>query len=473
MTIQFRVTWPNARHPLLPESGVKIVVEADGAPASLVSSQPGVREFLVEGTPSGIVMKAEFSVSLRAVGATPAQQATVLTASQRYRVTDGGNTIEPQLVDPFQQQHPLVDSKVLIAKNAAILAQVHTDFVNITPLWNAYTRTKQPDIDHADEYAREANPNHVELVALGYTAGLPLIWFASIPNAAFLTSSRKVSALVYYRPANGPYRRVDQVHTTFRLNRFLLSPDPDADATQFWRADRIFPNDGDFFVWLRRGFEEALFNSQKELVMLHPWPSGQAFGDAATAKLPAAAESALRFLWSEQRLAANRFDLSLGSLGLMGYSAGGDVLWQSLQANAGRVSEVYAFDANHTGAQDGLLKAWFKAATDRGEDPRLFMAVGLHVAAGAAVTAAVKARMAQAGVVVGDDKILSIPRSLAEYSQGTIPNLMHAVENQPSLRNDGNTRHQFPVFGRYERFPGEPPEQHVTFFQQFLEKSAF
>ncbi|MDQ2644135.1 MAG: hypothetical protein M3020_09990 [Myxococcota bacterium] len=474
MTIRVRVTWPNAGHPFLPEAGAKITVEADGASVPEVSRAKGVREFSIETVPGKIVMKAEFSTKLRAVGLTPPQEAVVLTAAQRYRVTSGGNDIRPEFVDPFQQHHPLVDSKILTAGHTAILAQIQTDFVNVTPLWNAYTQSGNDDVPHLDQYKAESNPGSVTLTALGYTKGKPLLWFASIPNAAFLTSRSSVPALVYYRPALQPYTRLDQRHTHYRLNRFLLSPDPSAPASDFLRADRFLPMPGGgTHYWLRCGFERSLAASNKELVMLHPWPSGTDFGDAANKALPGAAQAALRFLWSEKLLAANRFQLSLGRLGLMGYSAGGAVLWRALGANGPRTSEVYAIDANQTGAQGALLSSWFRGATERGEDPRLFMAVGLHVAQGAQVTAQVAANMAKKQLQVPADRLLSLPRLQSEYANGTIPDFVRVAGGQRAFFTDPSALHQFPAFGRYPRTPGEPAAANPTFLQRFLELSGF
>src|SRR5664280_509311 len=145
-------------------------------------------------------------------------------------------------------------------------------------------------------------------------------------------------------------------------------------------------------------------------------------------------------------------NVSLGRLAISGYSAGGGVLWESLQANRNRVDEVYSFDANDTGKQGSRLKKWFKARQDAGRDPRLFFAAGLdnNVQSGAAIANAIRTSYSPAA-----NRILAFPSS-TEYHNGTIPNWVYATNGRADLQTDPTSLHQFPVYGRYPRVAGEP-----------------
>ncbi|WP_437971219.1 hypothetical protein WMF04_18825 [Sorangium sp. So ce260] len=284
----------------------------------------------------------------------------MLQVEQPYDVVAGGTMLEAANIPAYVKGHPLVDTKVMANVNGAALAQIRTEFVNITPFWMAYAA-------FASEYVAEHQPGDPELVALGYTGGKPLIWFATVPAACAAPPAPGVGCLVFFRPTNYAYTRIDDAHhEMFGLNRYLLKPvdEPFADV---WRRD-VFRPDPDAgnnpFVYLRAGFEDALSRSHKSVVILHPWPSGSDFGAAISASLPALAGGALRLLWAEQRLGRNRGAIQLGRLGIAGYSSGGLSLWAALTSNKQRVSEVYAFDARGTSSNGGTAIQWFNSRSD-------------------------------------------------------------------------------------------------------------
>jgi hypothetical protein len=362
--------------------------------------------------------------------------------------------------------HPLVETHAAAGVNGAALIRLRTEFVNITPFWLAY----------AEESAEWVSEHHAKagLVALGYTGGDPKVWFASFTDACLAPPNAGMSCLVFYRPATSyTYTRVDQVHSMFGLNRFLLKSvdDPHAD---YWKRDifnRHDPQDArNIYAWIRCGFEDALDRCGKAVVMLHPWPSGLAYGDAAGAKLPGLCEAAIRFLWAEQRIAKNRGAVHLGRLGLSGYSAGGLTLWGALGANADRVDEVYSFDARGAKGAAASVIQWFNqkpgARCLRMSSGHQFMAHGAIKLGIEKLSGATK-------------RVSADPPSAKGYDAGVNPLWDHVLSELPDSPSDnlrqqvrGNAGywHQFAVFGGYIALPGPFA---LTFLQRFLQESDF
>jgi hypothetical protein len=470
MTIRLRVEWDNPKHALLEDKYATVEVQADGNAVDLVDRGTGHRDFEVpEGTGS-VDLRVAFEPQLRAVGDAAIQEHLVLRAHQTYTVDAAGSGLVPDKMAPYMQPHPLIDSKALSNANGAVLAHVHTQFVDVHPFWRAYCyhdvdsrpNPRKGDWATIDEY----DSDHLigsTLRALAYTGGKPLLWFATYPDRLAFPPSTEISCLVFFRPQNDPYSRIDQRHTMRRLNRFLLSPvtmapTPDAEG---WKADQIIKAT---YPWLRAGFEQAVVDSGRHVVLLQPWPSGVSFGDAGGKELPNLVFAALRFLWAETEIAMDRFDLQLGRLGLSGYSAGGTALWQALRANMGRVSEVYAFDAGDTDKNPKLIEEWFR----QHGDTRLRMSGGYSrapIGCGIGPNLQVAKR-------IGDTsgRVTVVPGDPHEYTNGGIPHWDYATALHPKVRPDGAYRHQFAIFGSY---PGNPAPPNKTFLQQFLESSGF
>jgi hypothetical protein len=450
MTMRLRVEWPNADHALLPEALAKIEVKADGAALTALVTNKGVREFELPTGTAKVELRATFSAKLRAVGNTPEQQHQVLFARQEYEISAAG-VVSILDMPPWFQPHPLVDSKALANANVGILARIRTEFVDIHEFWRAYCATDQLSLDERDLYDADTHPD-ARFRALGFTAGAPLIWLASYPHSVVRTTSADVSCLVYFRPANENYTRVDQKHSMFRPNRFLLAgvagdPNPD-------RADRfISPN----YVWLRTAFERALVQAGKPVVLLQPWPSGTNVGLATTNRLPELAFGALRRLWTLNEIALDTMDIRLGRLGISGYSAGGTALWRALANNMETVREVFSFDANGTAANAGNAVRWFKKHPDN----RLRMSGGLQIGANVGI---------ENSIADTSGRVTVVPKSAREYIDATIPQWKYCTELQPQLRSDAGAWHQFAMFGA---FPGVDGPQTTCVLQQFLELSGF
>jgi hypothetical protein len=169
--LKLRVTWPNAGHALLPESGADVRAEVGAAPLPLASKSQGRREFDIPDGTARVVLKATFTASFGAVASAGKNVGPlshpVLQVEQPYDVVAGGTMLQPVDIPAYGKNHPLVDTKVMANVNGAALAQIRTEIVNITPFWMAYA-------DYASEYADEHDPS-TELVALGFTGGHPLI----------------------------------------------------------------------------------------------------------------------------------------------------------------------------------------------------------------------------------------------------------------------------------------------------------
>ncbi|WP_437876350.1 hypothetical protein [Sorangium sp. So ce513] len=452
MPLKLRVTWRNAGSPLLPDALADVQATADDAPLPIRGAKPGLREFEIPAGAARVALRARFSAAFGAFEDVPALREEVLSVEQAFDVAGAGTALSPAPDPELGQPHPLVDMQ---SAPGAAVAQIGTDFVDITPFWMAYAR-------YADEHQREHQPG-TELVALGATAGDPKIWFASIPEACKAPQDDGISALVFYRPEGYAYSRVDQRHEMFGLNRYLLSPDPDPDAS-FWARDvfALDPRDNSRWVYLRCGFEAALAASGKAVVMLHPWPNGTNFGAATTASLPGLAEAALRLLGGTQKVGLGQGGARLGKLGLAGFSAGGLPLWQALAANAARVSEVFAFDARGIGKSEALLARWLAGDASR----KLRMTGGHQLDANTAIARRL-ARNADAA------RVSSLPPDKGGYRPGVNARWDHVCSSlddgeKDAYLNADRVWHQFAVFGGC---PGAGEPRDVTFLQRFLEAS--
>ncbi|KYF91450.1 hypothetical protein BE20_14640 [Sorangium cellulosum] len=453
MPLKLRVTWRNAGSPLLPDALSEVQATADGAPLPLARAGPGLREFDVPAGAARVALTARFSAAFGAFEDVPALQEEVLSVEQAFDVAGGGTALGPAPDPALGQAHPLVD---VTSTPGLALAQIRTDFVDITPFWMAYAR-------YSDEYQREHRPG-TELVALGATAGEPKIWFASIPEACKAPPDAGVSALVFYRPEGYAYTRVDQRHEMFGLNRYLLSPDPDPSAS-YWARD-VFerdPRDQSRWVYLRCGFEEALAASGRAVVLLHPWPSGTSFGAATSAGLPGLAEAALRFLGGARRIGLGPGGARLGKLGLAGFSAGGLPLWQALAANLRRVSEVFAFDARGIAKSEATILRWYSGDASR----RLRMTGGHQLDANAAI------QRRLAGNSDGA-RVSCLPPDKSGYLPGVNPRWDHVCSSLDDGEKDAYLNadwvwHQFAMFGGV---PDAGGTSAVTFLQRFLEASG-
>lgn len=455
MKLEVKVTWANAGHALLPEALAEVTLTAGSSPLSAKASKTGERHFEIPDGTTNVTLNAQFSVAFGPVGKEPAKKEVVWRATQPFTVKDGTELV-PTDIPAYVKGHPLVETHAASGTKGAVLLRLRTEFVNITPFWLAYA-------EKSAEYTSDHDPK-ASLVALGYTGGKPLIWFASFTDTCLTPPKPAMSCLVFFRPATRyAYNRVDQVHSMYGLNRFLLKPVDDP-AADYWKRDVMtmpVPAPEGAGIYVRCGFEDALVRSGKAVVMLHPWPSINDFGAAQSSMLPRLCEAAIRFLWAEQRVAQNRGAIQLGRLGVSGFSAGGLPLFEAVGSNADRVDEVYSFDGVGANAAAPRLIQWFnKSPTTR----CLRMSNGHQMASHLAIKAAIKA----------STRVSADPESPHGYDMGVNPMWDHAVseleKGKPEVRKYPGLWHQFSAFGGYISSSGPFA---VTYLLRFLQGSDF
>jgi len=391
----------------------------------------------------------------------------VWQADQSYEVVNG-TELKPKLDFNSASGHPLVETTSAASVNGAAQIVLHTEFVTITYFWKSYAADLGTYLAEHERSARMA--------VLGYTGGGgPLIWFASFPATLSNPSNQMVSCLVFYRPANDGYLKLNQAQDMSRLNRFLLSQVPgsgDYKKAEIFMSYKPPPGESPVYGYLRCGFEHALVQSGKQVVMLHPWPSGVAgndFGEAKGSMVPKLAAWAVRYLWGSEVIgtSGNQPTLRLGRLGLAAFSAGGQAMWPTLSAVGDRVEEVYTFDSNGIAPDNAIL--WF------GQSPTtrcLRMSGGYQIAAHQAVKSGIEKSSGATG------RVTAWPSSPDAYKTGTAAweqalSLLPDVPPQKwqsAVRGSVKYWHQFAVFGGSGALSGQ---SYVSFLQEFLQASSF
>ena len=467
MTLKVQVRWVNPRSVLLPDGLAKI--DLSGGGTRQTSQGEGMREFEVPDGTASVDLKAQFSarfgpVTLDSGITVPAEEHVVWEAKQSYEIANG-TELKPKADFTSSGGHPLVETTSASSVNGAAQILLRTEFVTLGHFWKKYA-------DDVGGYLAERDRG-AKLIVLGYTGGKPLIWFASVPKALEKPPSSLVSCLVFYRPANDGYQKVDQQHDMSRLNRFLLAQVPgsnDHKKAEIFKPYRPPPGQSPIYGYLRCGFEHALVQSGKPAVILHPWPHGDDFGEAKGSRLPTLAAWAIRYLWGT--LAIDTFNerpfIRLGRLGLSGFSAGGQAMWPTLKAVGDRVQEVYSFDAN--GIDTAAVIQWF------GQSPTtrcLRMTGGYQIAAHQAIKLAIERSSG------ATSRVTAWPSSPAAYDAGNTPAWEQALSLLPDLppkkwqslvRKEDGYRHQFAVFGGSGAVSGGT---YVSFLQEFLQGSDF
>lgn len=465
MTLKVQVKWVNPKSALLPDDRAKIQISG----AQETSRGEGMREFEILGTPSSVDLKAKFSASFKAVqialGVTvAAQEHVVWQAEQSYEIVNG-TELKAKADFTSSGGHPLVEITSAASVNGAAEILLRTEFVALGHFWKLYATGVR-------DYLAERNPS-TKLTVLGYTGGRPLIWFASVPKVLQKPPSPFVSCLVFYRPANDGYTKVDQRHEMSRLNRFLLAQVPgsnDHERGEIFRPYKARPNQIPIYGYLRCGFEDALAQSNKPVVMLHPWPHGGDFGEANGSKLPSLVAAAIRFLWATGAIDTpnERAFIRAGRLGLSAFSAGGRAMWPTLKAVGDRVHEVYSFDSNGIDAPAAIQ--WF------GQSPTtrcLRMTGGYQIAAHQAIKRAIEQTSG------ATSRVTAWPASPTAYQVGKTPAWEQALSLLPdtptkkwqsAVRANHDYWHQFAIFGG----SGAVSDAiYVSFLQDFLQGSDF
>lgn len=165
---------------------------------------------------------------------------------------------------------------------------------------------------------------------------------AAVPDIDALTA-RKFDVLTFFRPSTGTtYSRVEQTPVSGRIGRYFV--DPPVFAPFF-----ATPNPPFWHSFPAIGLQEQLARSGKRVLSVFPWPSQGNYGPAGTSQLPKLLESLVLAAYSRGIIGtANQLGVSVGRLGIAGFSLGGGTAiraWLDPTVR-GRCSELYLFDAN-------------------------------------------------------------------------------------------------------------------------------
>ena len=463
MALKVRVTWPNAGSPLLPESGATVLLFADGKFLAPSSTATGERTFDVPDGTTELKLSASFTVSFGAVSGKapdgglmniPAMGREVLRAEQTYTVS--GNALTAVSIPAFAGPHPLVVTKGAANAHGVAAITLRTLFVDISGFWEQYC-------ENWPYYLAQHTPGMTTHV-LGFTGGMPVVWHANVPDAMSSFAGKDPACLVFYRPNSYAYSRVDQPHQASTIARYLCKPRPTTDqAAQDFEKDQATAGG---FHYMRCGFEAAVLDSKRAVVMLHPWPSGSSFGVAETSAMASTVDAAMRFLWAQRVVCQGVGNVSLGRLGVSSFSRGGIGQWRALQANMGRVREVYGFDATDTSKAGPSLLQWINSnATNKLRFANGHYGFGAH--------ASIQRSLAPSG---SRSDVTVIPPSVASFEPGRNSVYDHFVELVPRLRADEDVRHQFAICGgRMVAAPDAPYDLDgvETFLLGFLRASDF
>jgi len=390
----------------------------------------------------------------------PALSAEVLHVEQTYTVS--GGQLTPQTIADYGGPHPLFVLGAATASSVTIT--VRTEFVDISTFWPQYCA------NWAGYAAADKLTPGTTTFVLGFTGGMPIVWFAIVPDAMASFSNPFTSCLVFFRPANYLYTRLDQPHQASAIPRYFLKPKPDSDAAaNFWERDHAFSHSGfpdDGYHLMRCRFEDSIVQSKLALVMLHPWPSGSGFGAAQQSTLATLCDRAIGFLFAQKAICKGVAGVGLGRLGLSGFSRGGDAMWPALAANATKVREVYSFDCTSTGSASAQIIQWFKS-----KDTNFLRLVngvynfGTH----ASIQQSLDPNQVRTDITV-------VPASPAEYDAGNNSVYEHYISQTPGLRHDEDTQHQWAITGgelAFGKTGAYDLDEVQTYLLRFLLASAF
>lgn len=462
-TLKVQVTWPNAGSELLPDAGADVKLLAGGAALTAVRSARGVRVFDVPDGTTQLELKAAFSASFGAISGkagprsqpvtAAAMSAEVLRAEQKYAVA--GVQLTAQTIGDFGGPHPLVVTKGAANKNGVVSITLRTEFVDIGAFWEKYA--------FAWPYFVAEHKGNTTTHVLGCTGGSPLIWICSVPSGLASHGNGSTACLVFFRPANYSYAQLAQPHDGSAVARYFLKPKADGDkAALDFERDHII----DDFNLMRASFEDAIDQSRRAMVMLHPWPSGSSFGDAATGALPSLCEGAIRLLRAKKVVCRGVANVSLGRLGISGFSLGGLGMFASLRANMAKVREVYAFDCVGSEAAAGDIVQWFNS-----HDSNALRLVG--GAYNVSTYSAIKRTISPSGGARRD--LTFTPQAADPYAAGKNIVWDHFLSLAEPHRTFADTIHQFAICGGTIPGNGGPYDLDdvETFLANFLTASSF
>jgi hypothetical protein len=173
-----------------------------------------------------------------------------------------------------------------------------------------------------------------------YNSMMPEGWR---PGESKQRGAQSFDMLLYLRPRVAKndqlvfYNAIEDTPAVDLMNRFFAEPDP---------KSPFFASTGG--VWDTGpsvGFEQQLVDSGKNVLVIHPWPSGLAIEYLHANRLRLVADAILKALYSNGAIGrGNVFGVLSARLGVAGFSGGGNEAIKVWKANRHAVDELYLFD---------------------------------------------------------------------------------------------------------------------------------
>jgi hypothetical protein len=525
MDFLIQVRWTNGASPLLQRGGGgnaishtptahNVAGTSSTAPTIEVTGDGGVPALNQNWSDSGVDFpvanpQKTISVSIAFNPTIAGVTAEVLSANQTYTVSGGDLVESTATVGPTGSttsvtKHPLITGTKQSSSTAAqtvFTVNVNTAFVDVTQHWQKILGPKTTCMTEPLSCWAAYTKLHeagTELVVLGLTAPSPspLVWFVVVPDAS--KSADTVSSLVFFRPSSPAHSTLeDATNAMFALTRYLLRPRSE-DPSIWWAWDvyhnitaaqlatvNIPPGTvSQSYDWLCAGFENALKNSGKKVILVYPLPNGTDFGIAQSSGLATPLANIRALLHARGKIGAGQPSVGGNKVALAGYSAGGLGLFTCLSNNTALVNEVYTFDPNGLSGKATALSDWAFATSDF----RLRLACGRGdvVTDSAAVATTVNARIADPSRKATGGEVTTHPASPSTFYQPAASGgnawWNHVFLKFPATltNTDANstsyvrgTRHQFVIYGGEDPAfaPATSPNQPwtgATFLQQFL-----
>jgi hypothetical protein len=201
----------------------------------------------------------------------------------------------------------------------------------------------------------------VTLRLLEYTKGKPVAWTAVVPPFfASKPDATDVGTFLFFRPTFDDYTNTDDIDLK-RLLRYLGDPPIAFPKLQPFYSDG--GNDPRRFIQAPRcGWERQLATPNKPVVLVHPMPHGEAFGDARDGNMPALLNAVVRTLWGDDVVGKSRASgVARKRVALGGFSFGGEAMFAAFNAHKGAVDELWLFDPNNFAANQRAILRWFAA----------------------------------------------------------------------------------------------------------------
>ena len=161
-------------------------------------------------------------------------------------------------------------------------------------------------------------------------------------------AAQSFDMLLYLRPRVAKndqlvfYDAIENTPAVGLMSRFFAEPDP--------KGPFFASTAGAWETGPSVGFEQQLIDSGKNVLVIHPWPSGLAIEYLYAERLRLVANAVLKSLYSNGAIGnGNVFGVSPARLGVAGFSGGGNEAIKVWKANRHAIDELYLFDPQDFG----------------------------------------------------------------------------------------------------------------------------